>query len=108
MWFEGGQMPLFRRIPKHGFNNPLRTEYNTANVGRIQRLVDEGRIDAGEPVTPEVLEEVGAVRDAGRVKILGDGVLDDALEVSAHDFSGSAKEKIEEAGGSATIVGESE
>ncbi len=104
VWFEGGQMPLFRRIPKHGFNNPFRTEYSVANVGRIQALVDEGRIDAGEPVTPEVLEEVGAIRDAGRVKILGDGLLEDALEVSAHAFSGSAKEKIEEAGGTVSVV----
>lgn len=108
MWFEGGQMPLFRRIPKHGFNNPLRTEYSVANVGRIQRLVDEGRIDADDPVTPEVLEEVGAVRDAGRVKILGDGVLDDAVEVSAHAFSESAAEQIEAAGGTATTIDEHE
>jgi len=108
MWFEGGQMPLFRRIPKHGFNNPLRTEYSVANVGRIQRLVDEGRIDAADPVTPEVLEEVGAIRDAGRVKILGDGVLDDAIEVSAHAFSESAEEQIEAAGGTATTIDERE
>lgn len=108
MWFEGGQMPLFRRVPKHGFNNPLRTEHNVANVGRIQRLIDEGRIDAGEPITPEVLEEAGAVRDAGRVKILGDGVLDDAIEVTAHAFSGSASDKIEDAGGTATTIDSNE
>lgn len=108
MWFEGGQMPLFRRIPKHGFNNPLRTEYNVANVGRIQRLVDEGRIDANEPVTPEVLEEVGAVRDAGRVKILADGILDTSLDISAHAFSDSAQQKVEEAGGSTTLLDEHE
>ncbi len=106
IWFEGGQMPLFRRIPKHGFNNPLRTEHNIANVGRIQALVDEGRIDPNEPVTPEVLEEVGAVRDAERVKILGDGRLDASLEVSAHAYSSSAKEKIESSGGSTTILGD--
>ncbi len=104
MWFEGGQMPLFRRVPKHGFNNPFSTEYSIANVGRIQILVDEGRIDAGEPITPEVLEEVGAIRDATRVKILGDGILDSALEISAHAFSGSAQEKIEDAGGSTTVL----
>lgn len=104
MWFEGGQMPLFRRIPKHGFNNPLRTEYSVANVGRIQRLVDEGRIDPDEPLTPQALEDVGAIRDAGRVKILGDGVLEAALEVSAHAFSDSAREKIEDAGGAATVL----
>ncbi len=106
IWFEGGQTPLFRRIPKHGFNNPLRSEYSIANVGRIQLLVEEGRIDPDEPVTPEALEEVGAVRDAGRVKILGDGVLDVALEISAHAFSDSAQEKIEEVGGTATHLDE--
>ena len=106
MWFEGGQMPLFRRVPKHGFNNPLRTEYSVVNVGRIQRLVDEGRIDPDEPVTPEHLEELGAVRDANRVKVLGDGILDTSLEVSAHAFSDSAQEMIEEAGGTATILDE--
>ncbi len=108
VFFEGGQTPLFRRLPKHGFNSPFPTEYSIANVGRIQVLVDEGRIDADEPVTPAVLEEVGAVRDAERVKILGDGILDEALEVSAHAFSGSAEEKIEQAGGSATLVDEHE
>lgn len=106
MWFEGGQMPLFRRVPKHGFNNPLSTEYSIANVGRIQILVDEGRIDPDETITPEVLEGVGAVRDAGLVKILGDGLLDSALEISAHAFSNSAEEKIEEAGGTATVLDE--
>jgi large subunit ribosomal protein L15 len=104
MWFEGGQTPLFRRIPKHGFNNPLRTEYSVANVGRIQRLIDEGRIDPDEPLTPESLEAVGAIRDAGRVKILGDGLLEAALEVSAHAFSDSARDKIEDAGGAATVL----
>lgn len=97
-------MPLFRRVPKHGFNNPFRTEYSIANVGRIQILVDEGRIDSDEPITPELLEDVGAIRDADQVKILGDGLLDTALDVSAHAFSGSAKEKIEEAGGSTTVL----
>ncbi|MEF8795286.1 MAG: 50S ribosomal protein L15 [Salinivenus sp.] len=104
MWFEGGQTPLFRRIPKHGFNNPLRTEYSVANVGRIQRLIDEDRLDPDDPLTPEALEAAGAIRDAGRVKILGDGVLEAALDVSAHAFSDSAREKIEDAGGAATVL----
>lgn len=99
-------MPLFRRIPKHGFNNPLRTEDCVANVGRIQALVDEGRIDPEEPLTPDVLEEVGAVRDAEQVKILGDGALTAALDVSAHAFSTSATEKIEDSGGTATVIGD--
>jgi large subunit ribosomal protein L15 len=99
-------MPLFRRIPKHGFNNPLGTDYSVANVGRIQRLIDEGRIDPAESLSPEDLEDVGAIRDAGRVKILGDGPLDAALEISAHAFSDSAREKIEDAGGTATVLDE--
>lgn len=106
MWFEGGQMPLFRRVPKHGFNNPLRTEYSIVNIGRLQGLVDEGRIDPDEPVTPDQLEELGAVRDAARVKVLGDGILDAALEVSAHAYSDSAQKKIEQAGGTATVLDE--
>lgn len=104
VWFEGGQMPLFRRIPKFGFTNPFRTEYSIANVSRLARLVEEGRIDASEPVTPEVLEEAGAIRSAERVKILGDGEIDVALEITAHAFSESAKEKIEAAGGSVTVI----
>ena len=99
-------MPLFRRVPKHGFNNPLRTEHCVANVGRIQAFVDEGRIDAEEPVTPEVLEEAGLVRSANRVKVLGDGRLDASLEVSAHAFSSSAEQKIEDSGGTVTKIGD--
>lgn len=108
IWFEGGQTPLFRRVPKHGFNSPFPTEYSVVNVGRIQILVEEGKVDPDSPVTPEVLENVGAVRDAGQVKILGDGVLDASIEVSGHAFSGSAKEKIEDAGGSVTVIDENE
>ena len=104
VWFEGGQMPLFRRIPKYGFNNPFKEEYSIANVSRLARLVDEGRIDADAPLTPEALEDAGAIRSAERIKILGDGDIDVALEVSAHAFSTSAKEKIEAAGGTATVI----
>ncbi len=107
IWFEGGQTPLFQRVPKHGFSNaPFRTEYEVANVRRLQRLVDEGRLSTDDHVTPEVLADLGAVRNADRVKILGDGTLSAALEVSAHAFSESAREKIEEAGGAATVVDE--
>lgn len=104
VWFEGGQMPLFRRLPKYGFNNPFKEEYSIANVSRLARLVAEGTLDADAPVTPEVLEEAGAIRSAERVKILGDGSIDVALEVSAHAFSASAREKIEAAGGTATVI----
>lgn len=106
IWFEGGQTPLFRRIPKHGFNSPFPTEYSIANVGRLEGLVEEGRLDPGEPVTPELLEDLGVVRSSDRVKILGDGLVDSSLEISAHAFSSSAKEKIEDAGGSVTVLDE--
>ena len=107
IWFEGGQTPLFQRVPKHGFNNaPFRTDYHVANVRRLQRLTDEGRLDPDEAVTPEVLEDLGVVRSADRVKILGDGEIEEALDVSAHAFSTSAQEKIEDAGGSVTAIDE--
>jgi large subunit ribosomal protein L15 len=104
VWFEGGQMPLYRRLPKYGFKSPFRTEYSIANVSRLARLVDEGRLDADAPVTPDALEAAGAIRSAERVKILGGGDLDVALDVSAHAFSASARAKIEAAGGSATVI----
>lgn len=107
IWFEGGQTPLFQRIPKHGFNNaPFRTDYAIANVKRLQRLADENRLDLDEPITPDVLADLGAVRSPDRVKILGDGELFEALDVTAHAFSDSAREKIEDAGGSVTVVDE--
>jgi len=107
IWFEGGQTPLFQRIPKHGFNNaPFRTDYSIANVRRLQQLLDEDVIDEDESVTPELLEDLGVVRSANRVKILGDGDLFDALEVRAHAFSESARRKIKQAGGSVTVIDE--
>jgi len=104
MWFEGGQMPLYRRLPKFGFTNNFRVEPSIVNVSRIDRLVENGRIDADAQVTPEVLDNAGAIRDPEYVKILGDGEIDTALDVSAHAFSDSAKHKIEEAGGSVTVL----
>lgn len=101
-WFEGGQMPLQRRLPKYGFKNPFRTEYRPINVSKLNELVSNGIIDAKEPVTPEVLQGVGLTRKADLVKILGGGDLESALNVSAHAFSASAKSKIEAAGGSIT------
>ncbi|MFO8233572.1 MAG: 50S ribosomal protein L15 [Longimonas sp.] len=102
LWFEGGQMPLHRRVPKFGFNNPFPTEYSIVNISRIARLIDEGVLDVDTTITPDVLEEAGAVRSAERVKVLGDGELSVAVEISAHAFSSSAERKIEDAGGRAT------
>lgn len=103
-WFEGGQMPLTRRIPKFGFHNPARVVYSPVNVSRLSELVESGRLDPAQPVTPEVLAGLGLFQARDRVKILGKGELGVALNVSAHGFSASAKEKIEAAGGTITVL----
>ena len=96
--FEGGQMPLHMRLPKlRGFKNPNRVEYQPINVGRIAEL-----FPAGGRVTVEDLVAAGAVRDGWLVKVLGGGDVDIKLEITADAWSGSAKEKIEAAGGSLT------
>jgi large subunit ribosomal protein L15 len=98
--FEGGQMPLHRRLPKRGFNNIFGKDFAAVNLSQL------GRFTAGETVTPERLRELGMVRDRSLpVKILGDGDLGAALTVRAHAFSRSAKEKISAAGGTAELVG---
>ena len=95
--FEGGQMPLIRRVPKRGFTNIFRTEYAVVNVGQLGRFEGE--------VTPQLLLESGLVRRGRRIKILGDGELATALLVKAHRFSRAAREKIEAAGGSCEELG---
>ena len=96
--FEGGQMPIHMRLPKlKGFRNRFRTEYEIVNVGDINRLFPEGgAIGVDELVTK------GAVRKNSLVKVLGDGELTVKVDLSAHKFSGSAREKITAAGGSVT------
>lgn len=95
--FEGGQMPLVRRVPKRGFTNIFRVEYEIVNVGRLAEV--EGEIN------PETLAAHGLVRSGKPVKILGEGELDTALTVSAHKFSKSAQQKIEAAGGRCERIG---
>jgi large subunit ribosomal protein L15 len=96
--FEGGQMPLHMRLPKlKGFKNPFKVEFQVVNLDRINELFPEGG-----NVGVEELVSKGAVRDGLPVKVLGQGDLSVAVQVSAHAFSGSAKEKIAAAGGSAT------
>ena len=98
--FEGGQMPLHMRLPKlRGFTNPFRVEYQVVNLDRLTALYPQG----GD-VTVEDLVAKGAVRDGRPVKVLGTGALDVKVNVRAHRFSGSAKEKIEAAGGSTTTL----
>lgn len=95
--FEGGQMPLIRRVPKRGFTNIFRVEYATVNVSRLEGFEGE--------VNPETLAEKGLVRRGRPVKILGDGSLETGLTVKAHKFSKSAREKIEAAGGTCEELG---
>jgi large subunit ribosomal protein L15 len=98
--FQGGGMPLVRRIPKRGFVNSFAPRVAQINVGRL-----EAEFEAGQTVTPDVLVERGLVKSRFDVlKVLGDGELSKKLDVSAHRFSASAKEKIEKAGGTATLL----
>ena len=97
--FEGGQMPLIRRLPKHGFTNPFRTEYAVVNLKSLSAL----KVDQ---VTPEVLVGARLIKANDRlVKILGDGQVGKPLIVQAHKFSKSAMEKIQAAGGRAELIG---
>ncbi|UCC26796.1 MAG: 50S ribosomal protein L15 [Gemmatimonadales bacterium] len=94
--FEGGQMPLHRRIPKRGFHNRNRVEYQVVNVGDLGGLEGE--------VTPTTLREAGLIRSLRKpVKVLGNGEVEVALQVTAHAFSESARKKIEAAGGEAIV-----
>jgi large subunit ribosomal protein L15 len=92
-WFEGGQMPIYRRLPKRGFTNIFKKRFEIVNVRDLARC-------AGiDPVTPEVMKEKGLVKKIGLVKILGFGELTESINVHAHKFTGSAQAKIEKSGG---------
>ncbi len=95
--FEGGQMPLHRRMPKRGFTNIFRKEFNIVS---LERLVELGETT----ITPEVLRKAGVIKTKHPVKILGDGELKVALTVSAHKFSKSAQDKITKAGGKVEVL----
>ena len=97
-WFEGGQMPLQRRLPKRGFHNLFRKQFQIVNVSQLSKLKDQN------PITIEVMEAHGLIHKLDSVKILGNGELMDSMEVHAHKFSRSAQEKIQKAGGKVVIV----
>jgi large subunit ribosomal protein L15 len=100
--FEGGQMPLHRRVPKRGFNNIFRTEYDVVNLDQL-----EERFDAGATVTPDSLREAGLVSSrTSLIKVLGRGDVTKALTVQAHKFSGSAAQKLAGAGGKTETIGQ--
>jgi len=97
--FEGGQMPLHRRLPKRGFTNIFRKEYAIINVGRLEQL-------DGDAFDPGRLLELGAIKKLGHgIKVLGSGELTRKITVKAHLFSKSALEKIQKAGGSGEVIG---
>ncbi|MGA7445155.1 MAG: 50S ribosomal protein L15, partial [Candidatus Sulfotelmatobacter sp.] len=99
--FEGGQMPLHRRMPKRGFTNIFRKEFNIVSLERLAAL--GGELHAS-PITPEVLRKSGVIKTKHPVKILGDGELTIAITVHAHKFSKSAQEKITKAGGKVEVL----
>jgi large subunit ribosomal protein L15 len=95
--FEGGQMPLHRRVPKRGFTNIFREEYNIVN---LEKLADLGE----NTINPDVLRKAGVISTKRKLKILGDGELKSAITVQAHKFSKSAQEKITKAGGKFEVL----
>lgn len=102
-WFEGGQMPLARRVPKFGFSRMNREEMQIVNVETLEKMIGAKRLSG--PITPESLFKAGAIaKKHERVKILGNGDLKSKVEISAHAFSKSAVTKIEAAGGTATVL----
>ena len=99
-WFEGGQSPLYRRIPKRGFNNArFRIEFATINLSDLNRFND------GDVITPELLKEKGVIKkELCGLKVLGNGTLEKKLTIKANRFSSSAVTKIENAGGTAEVI----
>src|SRR5215208_6217811 len=97
--FEGGQMPLHRRVPKRGFHNPFRVEYAVVNLDALSE-----RFAEGTTITPELLRERGLAPTTGLIKVLARGDVSKKLTVQAHKFSGKAAEKIAAAGGAAEVL----
>ena len=101
--FEGGQMPIYRIMPKRGFKNINRVEYNAINISTLQSLADNKGVTE---ITPEVLQANGLAKKKSLIEVLGKGELKAALKVSAHAFSETAKAAINNAGGQITVIGE--
>lgn len=97
-WFEGGQMPLTRRVPKRGFKSPFKEEFEVVNVEDLNIFEPNSMVD------PELLKRKGLIKKTGNVKILGEGSLEKPLHVKAHAFSKTAEEKIKKAGGKLEVL----
>ena len=107
--FEGGQMPIYRRLPKRGFKNPFTKHFNAVNIGRLQVAIDAKKLDAKKPITIEALLEAGVIKKRrDGVRILGNGELTAKVQLEVSGASKSAVEAVEKAGGSITIVAAAE
>jgi large subunit ribosomal protein L15 len=103
--FEGGQMPLHRRLPKRGFNKWRQKDFNELNIGSLQRAIDENRVETGKPIDVKSLVEAGVLRRVkDGLRILGEGELKSKVAITANYASPTAKAAIEKAGGSVTII----
>jgi large subunit ribosomal protein L15 len=103
--FEGGQMPLHRRLPKRGFNNIFAKDYKVVNTGRLQGAIDAGRLDAGKPVDAAALKEAGLVKSApDGIRLLAKGELKTKINITVAGASKAAVEAVEKAGGSVTVI----
>jgi len=103
--FEGGQMPLSRRLPKRGFSNHFRKHYRIVNLGRLQRAIDEGKIDAKNPVTADSLAAAGIIRSSREgVRLLAKGEISAKITVEAAGASRAAVAAVEKAGGTVTLI----
>jgi large subunit ribosomal protein L15 len=104
--FEGGQLPIYRRLPKRGFNNIFRKEYAPVNLGALAKAIEQGRIDASQPITEEVLTKAGLVRGGKQagIRLLATGEIASAVNVTVSGASAAAIAAVEKAGGSVTTT----
>ncbi len=104
--FEGGQMPIYRRLPKRGFKNPNRVDYAEVNIGRLQAAIDAGRIDAGKSIDTEALIAAGLVRRSmAGIRLLGQGELTSSVTIEVVGASKGAIAAVEQAGGKVVVLG---
>ena len=104
--FEGGQTPLHRRLPKRGFNKPFRKEYQLVNLGRLQKAIDEGKLDVAQKIDAEALRKaglIGKVRDG--VRLLAQGEIKAKVTIEVSGASAAAKEAVEKSGGTVVVSG---
>ena len=104
--FEGGQMPIYRRLPKRGFKNPSRVDYAEVNIGRLQAAIEAGRLDAGKPIDAEALIASGLVRRSmAGIRLLGQGELKASVTIEVTGASKGAIAAVEQAGGKVVVLG---